>query len=347
MFIRPRHATRTGGWPSLPIWSRSTLGPPHIAERVTLCIPLLFALVASGACSSVLTKPQVDAIHVFAVASSSYPQVPGRLLQTYADLHAEREVFAAATARATDAPASLQHLHDAVTLEEAIRAQVSELEKALDILTEYSSALELLSSDTVLADLDSTALTFGNSVDTAITSYNGLPSEQANPLPKFGSEAATAARALGGIWIRHRQAHYLHEFVTKAVPTLQRLLPRITALVSSLYDPVHKQGSLTVEVGRVDEAFATYFPYQGTGTTLHLADVQIFFLWLRSEQDAEKLAVSTLHATETLAAAHRALAASLSPGVDTTALIATLHALLTEIKAGSSVGQKVSSASTT
>jgi hypothetical protein len=329
------------------------------------------ATLAATGCSAVLTTPQVDAIHSFAAASAPYPTLPGSLFRAYADLHASREMLEASTARVADAPLSLEQLHKGLSLAANIDAQAQELDKALGILTDYSAALGALSSDAVLADLDSAASTFGSALDTAIAQYNTLPAAQGSPLPSPGSGAATAARSLGGIWVRHRQAAYLYEFVIKADPTLQLLLPRILAMVKSFYDPSHPDaGRLADEVKSFDKAFRTYFAFQETtvlsqgdvgcpkeevkclkaalsgyaalsDNKLRVADVQVFFLWLRGEQEATTLALSVLRATETLAKAHHALAAAMSPDTSLSAAVAEIQALVKEVKAGLAAGQKV------
>jgi hypothetical protein len=338
---------------------------------------VFLATLAGTGCSAVLTTPQVDAIHSFATAAGPYPTLPGSLFRAYADIHASRELLEASTARVADAPLSLEHLHKGLSLAAHIDAEAQELDKTLGILSDYSAALGALSSDAVLADLDSATSTFGTALDKTIAEYNTLPSAQGSPLPSLGSGAATAARSLGGIWVRHRQAAYLHEFVVKADPTLQLLLARILTIVKSFYDPSHPDaGRLADEVKSFDKAFTTYFAFQETTVLpqgdigcpkeevkclkaalssfaalsenkLRVADVQVFFLWLRGEQEATTLALSVLRATETLAKAHHALAAAMSPDTSLSAAIAEIQTLAKEVKAGLAAGQKVPASPTT
>jgi hypothetical protein len=305
-----------------------------VPDRVRLAL-LLVVGTHVGACSAILTKPQVDAVHDFAEVATKYPRLPASVIRAYENVHASRTVLRASAALSTDASASLEQLHGSLEMHRKVSAAAGELDAALDVLDRYATALGTLSSDQPLDDLDGAAEALGKGIDTGVAMFNSVSHDKSTPLPAFGGAAAAVVRAAGGVLVRHRQAAYLRRFIVQADPTIQLLVGRISVALKEYFDPSQpapSQGLLPAEKESLDRAFITYCSFEKT--PLNASDVGVFYRALQAEDVAEELVTSTLRATEKLGSAHKELVASTSPQASVDTLLAEVKALAKEVQAG-------------
>jgi hypothetical protein len=289
------------------------------------------AAAAFTGCGSVLTQSQVDAVHAFSDAATPYPDVPKAAVEAYAGLHVASSMLSAATALPTDAALGLNRLEKTLVHNADARAKAKELATGLDVLRQYASGLGKLSSDAVLASLDTAAASVGTAIDGSIDAYNTIAKPPTN-VPTFGSNAAALVRAAGGLVVRHQQAVYLRRFVADGAPVFKRVVDSTRDLLLELYNPSSRAGLLVVEKDALEHDYLTYANLRAANFSA--SDVALFASALRDEIADEELVASALRATDAAEIAHAELAASLSPEACTCRTMETINALLKEVQAG-------------
>lgn len=197
-----------------------------------------FVLVGIFCCHAgcaVLTKSQVAAVGQFAGASKAYTDLPGAVVDDYADIHRTRQLFTASTL--TDGPTAKEELELALKTRKDLGALATRANAAIDILGDYSDLLQQLTSDAYSKQLSTSAEALAKSLDAGVAAYND---QYKTSLPSIGGIVAGVLRGAGGIYIKQQQSIALRTAVTDA----DCIIAEMTLCVEQLlHTPVHSSCS--------------------------------------------------------------------------------------------------------
>ena len=297
--------------------SRGSQHPGSIAAVAAVTV-----LVAVAGCGAALTKTQTAAIQDFAQANDMFVKFPAAVLRTYEEVHLETRTFDATSVGARDASRAVTQLVRAV-----------EFDAVTEVLCQYAALLRRLSSD-MSGGVDEAAADLGSALDTSIGGYNRVSGGA--PLSLVGAGAASAARAAGGLYIKHRQLVYLREFVGRADPLVTRLAGDVGVLVGSF---IGADGYLGADTTSIQRTLAVYASAHGTALTV--SDVHLFGEALRKEALAATLAEDVQHMSTELAKTHSALKGVLDPRTSSVNAKAELQVLIAELQAAARVKAKL------
>jgi len=304
-------------------------------------VALVAVLAAVTGCGAVLTKPQASAIQDFAQANDTFVKLPATVLRSYEEVHLETRMFDATTVGTRDAPRAVTQLMRAIEFSQQLEKVAVQLDAATEVLSQYAALLRKLSSD-VVGGVDATATDLGRALDQSIGSYNQVLGGSATPLPSVGSAAAAAARAVGGLYTKHRQLAYLREFVAQADPLVTRLTSDVGVLLGAF---VGAEGYLGADAMSIQATLTAYASSHGVALTV--SDVHLFGEALRKEVLAAKLADDVRTTSTKLAKAHAALKGVLDPRPSLVSARSELQVLITELQAAAQVKAKLDSTNRT
>jgi hypothetical protein len=287
---------------------------------LTLCEP---------ACGTLLTKAQTDVVQDFARANGAYAKLPGSVLRSYGDVHFTTRVLGA-----TEVSPQLAQIDQALKTLREIDALAVRLDAALDIFDQYRALLERLSSPD-LTDLDGAASSLGSAFEGSIKAYNAVPA--VSPLPQIGPDIAAGARALGGVFVRHRQLAYLRKFVEQADPVIARLASDVENLVASTV-----AGSLNADADNIRRTLKVCL--ETCAVKPGPADLALYAETLRKDQVTLALAGKVRDASRKLASSHKALEPALRPAPSIREARAEVDGLIAELTAAAKIKSKLDAA---
>ena len=308
--------------------SRGSQHPGSIAAVAAVTV-----LVAVAGCGAALTKTQTAAIQDFAQANDMFVKFPAAVLRTYEEVHLETRTFDATSVGARDASRAVTQLVRAVEFSQELEKVAVKLDAVTEVLCQYAALLRRLSSD-MSGGVDEAAADLGSALDTSIGGYNRVSGGA--PLSLVGAGAASAARAAGGLYIKHRQLVYLREFVGRADPLVTRLAGDVGVLVGSF---IGADGYLGADTTSIQRTLAVYASAHGTALTV--SDVHLFGEALRKEALAATLAEDVQHMSTELAKTHSALKGVLDPRTSSVNAKAELQVLIAELQAAARVKAKL------
>jgi hypothetical protein len=208
----------------------------------------------------------------------------------------------------------------------AFQSTAKEADAALDVLNKYADLLVTLSSDEFTDSLDATSKSLGKSLDKAVKQYNESfrKPQQKSELGLIGGSVAAVIRGGGGIWIRHRQAKYLKEYVTAAQPVVMDLTAEVQVLMTN---------KVMTELSELEDRFKEDFK-TAAGRLQHLSleTLQTMADTQRKISSARDLCKSAASAAGKFAAAHSKLAENVSRRQNLKSRIEEIMALADEIK---------------
>ena len=292
-------------------------------------------LVSLAGCGAVLSKPQAAAIQDFAQASDTFVKLPSAVLRSYEEVHLETRMFDTTTVGERDASRAVTQLMRAIAFSQELEKLAVKLDATTDVLSQYAALLRKLSSN-MSGGVAEAASDLGGALDESIGSYNQVLGGKAPSLPPVGSAAASAARAVGGLYVKHQQLAYLREFVGRADPLVTRLTSDVDILVSTF---LGAEGYLGADATSIQNTLAAYA--SSHGIALSVADVHFFGETLRKEALAVGLAEKVRDISTKLAKAHSALKVALAPRPSLVSARAELQVLIKELQAAAQVKAKL------
>jgi hypothetical protein len=290
----------------------------------------LVLVIGSSGCA-LRTQTTTDAVARFAAATKGYGTLPGAPIATYGTIARNDRELIQTTHEFTNenvAQNVRQALERIRDTEKSFNETSKKADSALAVLNNYSDCLTTLASDRPIDALGQSSNDFGKSLDGAIKQYNQTFGSK---LGLIGSVAAGIVRGAGGIYIRHRQAEALQQFVSEADT---KVIPRLTKDIKNLLID-HVKPDLLALRQRLDKDFdlaagsgSKRLPFE----TIHSIDD-----WYDSIDKAVTLADEAAKSADTYRAAHAKLAAAVNKKLDLAALIEHIKTLESEIKAGQKV----------
>lgn len=225
------------------------------------------------------------------------------------------------------------NLEKARKANQAFGSAASKADKALSVLDLYSDCLLSLASDTYTNELGQSATALGQSLDTAVNTYN--KSFDAN-VGTFGALIGGAVRAAGGIYIRHEQEKYLRDFINAADA---KMIPSLTRDIRILMQDDVKP-NLSALRSRLDDDFAIAAT---EAKTLPLPTIHMINEWYDELDKADKLADAATKSAATYRSAHAKLAAAFDKRTDFQRASEEIQTLISELRAAEKIKEDLKS----
>lgn len=188
----------------------------HLNKPGNKMLALFLLLITS---CSVLTKPQLESIKVYAVATQEYAQYPGLLIQDYVDIQSNIFLITSPLIANPDRAASrlLAHHNE----KSFIMGEAEKLDLSFSILKEYAKSLEILSDPDYFKKVNNTIENTGNNLDQLIASYN---SKYDKNLPGgLGSLLYQYMVMAGRTYLDHKRGNILKEYLSKGEPLIKEI----------------------------------------------------------------------------------------------------------------------------
>lgn len=168
----------------------------------------LFFLFVASSCS-VLSDSQLNNIHVYATAASSYSSYPGSIIKEFAILSQNNRVLKSSGFK--DIAAVNQSLNSASDNYNLRINLANQFDLSLQLFQQYMSLLAKLSATTYVENLSSSTVLLGESSTNLVTQYNEKATKK---LPdEVGNKLADAVFIVGKKWIKSRQTKALKSFI--------------------------------------------------------------------------------------------------------------------------------------
>lgn len=306
---------------------------PRWRGRMVGLAALLLALPVVAGCA-VLTKSQVRAVAAFAGATADYGTLPGEPLRIYARVLAADRLLQVSTMDFS-APGAIDRGWVQIGRALAVEAEFAQLgdraDRSLDVLDTYAELLGALSADDYTEALDASATRLAQQLDRGIRTYNDRVRGPAGrePLKLIGGTVAAVVRGGGGLFIRHRQAELLKEYVAAAHPVVEALTREVEDLmVGEGASPGVKPRLATLR-DRLGDDFKTAAV---RARRLPLFTITSTAETLRAIDSGERIAVAAAAASRRYREAHARLRTELAERRTITGLIEEIEALSIEIK---------------
>jgi hypothetical protein len=200
----------------------------------------------------------------------------------------------------------------------------AELDASLAVLTKYAEALEALTSDDPIKQLNTASQDLGKSIDSATKEWNDNFAGSGPKLSLIGSTIAAATRGLGGLFIRYEQQKYLQQFVNDGVPIINTLMPRIVELLKKLKSELPAMEEKLANVWRKAALNSQILSYET------VRQVEADYTKLKQ---TEELIDSSIKAAQTYQAAANQLQKNVQVHMDLKWVIEEIEALAAEVKA--------------
>jgi hypothetical protein len=153
----------------------------EVLNRIKTLGPVLILIVFLLSACTVLTKSQTKEVQKFAHSADSYTQLPGDVIDKYAEIRKAGKFMAAHTL--ADASASARIIEDALQIERQLYKRADRADRAIKIVSDYSKILTALTADTFTGDLQLAAENLGENLNDAVDTYNQKFNTQEDLLP--------------------------------------------------------------------------------------------------------------------------------------------------------------------
>jgi len=198
----------------------------------TLSFLFIACCLISCAC---LTKSQLKEVNAFGTLTKDFSATPGKIFSTYNDVEVQKQLFLTNAIQNADMHlASIDEFYKNQNKKSKLNAQA---DAAMQVLNDYGQKLAHLAADVHSKELDTAALSAGKNLDGLITSYNTLL--PAHKIPTgIGAFVGQALSATGDIYIQHKQAMAVKEFVIRGDVL-------VTNIVAAINESLDASGDLS------------------------------------------------------------------------------------------------------
>jgi len=287
-----------------------------------LAVLMLLMLVG---CPSVMTTNQVEQVNKFAKTAEAYGPLPGDVLRTYADQKWALDLVDMSTLEPDDA-AELFKLSSESRQE--MYQEAAQVDQSLAVLNTYASLLKTLTASDYTEATGKEAQRFGEAIDTGVVKYNEL---SGSSVSSFGSIAASAVQAIGGMYIRHKQGKALKAAVTNAEKSVNQLLKESMELMEPYgADDKHfvaLRSSLQTSLIPLTDS------WNSAGEPVPLDVVEWFREQYLSSYQGSKLAKLSYDAAKKYQAAHEKLVEAVEVKENLVEIIGSVEAFASDVEA--------------
>lgn len=305
-------------------------------------VPILFML---SNCA-VLTSSQIKEVEKFALASKQYTTLPGALPSSYGILMRNRKLLKISrdAYRVTDkdgridpapANAAWQEIKEAYKVEMDFDAAGRELDGALSVLTVYSELLTTMASDDFTEALSQKLEKLGKQLDKATDDYN-MQFKTDHPLDKIGGTVAKVVRAVGGFYLRKKQAVILQDTIEAANPIIKVLMQDVERIARETFKPKFQKCE-EMYLGRTFKSVAI------NNNRISVCTTVFAYEELKRTRNAIALSDQVAAAAKTYRQAHQSLYENTRKRVELKTLIEEIETLKDEIDAAEQVEKNVTS----
>ncbi len=311
-----------------------------------IILPILLAtgvLIWINGCA-VLTESQIKEVKNFTNASKDYTELPGALAESYGVLLRNNKLLSVSRyeygkvdeSGGVDTHNSIkawQELKEAYKLEVDFQETGQRMNTALEILKEYSAILSALVSDDYTNALGESATKVGNSLDDTVDRYNKNYSS-GKPLPKVGGSIGMIIRAVGGIYIRHKQAEILRDTIGKANPLIEDLMDEVEMIASKNF----KSDLSNYETNYLESSFISV---ANNLKRLDFTSLALVYEDLKRVRTTIKLADQVAQAARTYKKAHAQLVNNTRQPLELKIIIEEIQALKKEVETAQKVKKNI------
>jgi DNA repair exonuclease SbcCD ATPase subunit len=299
-----------------------------LINRLKPLSPVLVLIVFFLTGCTVLTKSQTKAVQKFAHSADIYTQLPGDVIQKYAEIRKAGKLMAAHTL--SDADASARIIEDALRIERQLSKRADRADRAIKIISDYSKILIALTADTFTGDLQSAAENLGENLNDAVDTYNQKFNSQ---IPDIGGFVAGAVRAIGGVYIKREQSIILKETVGKSQPLIDEMTKSIIDLLNTFIHP---------DIDLIGNAKADLTEaYKRAPPPRSLYMIETYANELDAAEKLARLAQKSKKAAQTLQRAHQNLVENLEEKTDLKSSIEQIETLRKEVETAQKLVKKL------
>lgn len=167
---------------------------------------------------SILTKPQLQSIKIYAVATQEYAQYPGQLIKDYVEIQSNIFLISSPLISHPDRAARrlLSHHNDKT----AILGEAEKLDLSFDILKEYAKSMEILANPDYFRKVQQTLENTGNNLDHLIESYNSKFDQN---IPGLGGLVYQSLVLGSKTYMDQKRGQLLKEYIMKGEPIIREI----------------------------------------------------------------------------------------------------------------------------
>ena len=180
---------------------------------------IFFLLICFISGCSILTKPQLESIKIYAVATQEYAQYPGLLIKDYVEIQSNIFLISSPLISNPDRAARrlLSHQND----KSSILGEAEKLDLSFDILKEYAKSMEILANPDYFQKVEQTIENSGNNLDQLIESYN---SKFDKNIPGGLGGLVYQSLVLGSkTYLDQKRGQLLKEYIKKGEPIIKEI----------------------------------------------------------------------------------------------------------------------------
>jgi hypothetical protein len=168
---------------------------------------------------SILTKPQLETIKIYAVATQEYAQYPGLLIKDYVEI--QNNIFLISSPLISHPDRAAQRLLSHHKDKNAILGEAEKLDLSFDILKEYAKSMEILANPDYFQKVHQTLDNSGTNLDHLIESYN---SKFDKKIPAGLGGLVYQSLVLGSkTYLDQKRGQLLKEYIMKGEPIIREI----------------------------------------------------------------------------------------------------------------------------
>lgn len=133
-------------------------------------IGILYLSICLFFACSTLTKPQLESIKIYAVATQEYAQFPSLLIKDYVEI--QSNIFLISSPLISNPERAARRLLSHHKDKTAILVEAEKMDLSFEILKEYAKSMEILANPDYFQKVEQTIENSGNNLDHLIENYN-------------------------------------------------------------------------------------------------------------------------------------------------------------------------------